>query len=331
MTDFDGFARMCWARAATERFDVEGTLELTIEVADQNHAHAEATERGVTPALTKCMTSFVEHYSWDARLIGQTFRLPFKFTAPDGQSVIDRDIVDWHGQGDISIAVLLDENNTGNANASMFEVAFARGGSTGLRWADRAELWYFLEPAEVSSVAGGTHAVAAGDMMYAPKGSAREIKAPTAAAHAVVILVPGGREGTARAGALPNREAAHWTAAPMSPTILPASSAKTFGPATIYLDASIDKDAPLAAELMQLGADAKVPEHVHAHETEMLYVLAGAGTMTVAGTDVPVTATSVVQIPPNTLHAFHATAALRAVQIYTPGGPEQRFKKPPKP
>ena len=47
-------------------------------------------------------------------------------------------------------------------------------------------------------------------------------------------------------------------------------------------------------------------------------------------TRVPVTATSVIQIPPSTKHAFVATAAVRAVQIYTPAGPEQRFKQKPK-
>jgi quercetin dioxygenase-like cupin family protein len=40
-----------------------------------------------------------------------------------------------------------------------------------------------------------------------------------------------------------------------------------------------------------------------------------------------VTPTSVIQIPPNTKHAFAATAAVRALQVYTPAGPEQRFKK----
>jgi hypothetical protein len=40
-----------------------------------------------------------------------------------------------------------------------------------------------------------------------------------------------------------------------------------------------------------------------------------------------VTPTSVIEIPPNTPHAFVATEAVRSVQIYTPAGPEQRFKK----
>jgi len=61
----------------------------------------------------------------------------------------------------------------------------------------------------------------------------------------------------------------------------------------------------------------------------MLYVLAGSGTLTIAGNELPVTATSVIQIPPNTKHAFVAAEAVRALQIYTPAGPEQRFKKKP--
>ena len=75
--------------------------------------------------------------------------MPFKFTAPDGQSVIDRALVAWKGQGKLSVAVLLDEDNSGNAAASMFELAIAAGGTTAMAKAERAELWYFLGDAVV--------------------------------------------------------------------------------------------------------------------------------------------------------------------------------------
>jgi len=76
----------------------------------------------------------------------------------------------------------------------------------------------------------------------------------------------------------------------------------------------------------EMIAAAAVPEHVHPNESELLYILEGSGTMTVAGTQLAVTPTSVVQIPPHTKHSFTAAADVRAVQIYTPAGPEQRFK-----
>jgi quercetin dioxygenase-like cupin family protein len=80
---------------------------------------------------------------------------------------------------------------------------------------------------------------------------------------------------------------------------------------------------------LELDAGAAVPLHVHAGETEILYILGGAGTMTVGGVSLPITEHSVIQIPPGVEHAFTASAATSAYQLYTPAGPEQRFKKPP--
>jgi len=326
MNELDEAAQQCWAAAATERFDIEGELALQIEIVPGT-SHASVVHDTVrNTKLVACVVQLLAAYRWAPPLYGQAIQLPFRFRAPDGQSTIDRALVAWNGQGKVSVAVLLDENNTGNDAASMFELAVAAGGTTGMRWADRAELWYFLGAGEVKSVAGGTHAVAAGDMMYAPKGSVREVAAPGNDLHAMIVMVPGGREGAARAGALPTPEVTAVRKAPMSPVILPAAGAKTFGPATIYADATTIQDRTLAASVLALPAGAKVAEHVHADETELLYVLAGGGTMTVAGVELPVTPSSVVQIPKNTKHAFTATSAVRAVQIYSPAGPEQRFK-----
>jgi quercetin dioxygenase-like cupin family protein len=174
-------------------------------------------------------------------------------------------------------------------------------------------------------------------MMYVPTGGARDVAATAGDLHAMIVFVPGGREGSARGGALPTRELSEREAViansakspPPAPQILPAAAARTFGPATIFADASTIHDQTLAASILRLPAGGQVAEHVHAHASELLYLLEGAGTMTVNGVALPVTPTSVVQIPPNTRHAFTATSAVRAVQVYTPGGPEQRFKAAP--
>lgn len=326
MNELDEAAQTCWAVAATERFDIEGIVELTIDIQPTTSNATVASDTTRNPQLAGCLAQLLGGYRWAPPLYGQAIRLPFKFVAPDGQSVIDRQHVTWRGQDKTRVAVLLDENNTGNGAASMFEIAIAAGGSTGWRKADKAEVWYFLGPARVSNppqVMAAYRDVAAGDMLYVAAGEVREVTA-SQDVHAVIVVAPGGREGSARAGALPTP-----TAPPSkSPVrLLRAGEAKTYGPATIYLEPATAKGAPFAASLHQLPAGAKVPEHVHAQETEMLYILEGAGTMTIAGQDVAVTPTSVIQIPPNTKHAFSATAAVRAVQVYTPPGPEQRFKK----
>ena len=96
----------------------------------------------------------------------------------------------------------------------------------------------------------------------------------------MIVAVPGGREGAARAGALPTPEFHATGGPPPGATVL---TGKQYGPAQIFLDATIEKDTPMAASILTLPAGGKVPEHVHAKETEVLYVLEGSGTMTLAG------------------------------------------------
>ena len=331
MNELDEAAQQCWAAAATARFDIAGELALQIDIAAGTSQVAVARDTVHNAALVGCVQRLLAQYRWAPPLYGQAIQLPFRFRAPDGQSTIDRALVAWNGQARVSVAVLLDEANTGNAAASMFELAIATGATTGLRTTERAELWYFLGAGRVSWIdqpaVRRSHDVAAGDMLYVPKGGAREVASTTGDLHAVIVAVPGGREGAARAGALPTREATGGPGGP-TPVLLPAAGAKAFGPATLYADATTIHDTALAASILALPAGAAVPSHVHAGETELLYLLAGGGTMTVAGVDLAVTPTSAVQVPRNTPHAFTATSSVRAVQIYVPGGPEQRFKSP---
>jgi quercetin dioxygenase-like cupin family protein len=330
MNELDEAAQLCWAAAATDRFDIDGELALLIDIPAPPAAATVTVMRDTArnTKLARCLVQLLSSYHWAPPLHGDAIQLPFRFKAPDGQSVIDRALVEWHAQSSVSVAVLLDENNTGNGAASMFEVAIVPRASTGMRVAERAELWLFRGEVEVKSVAfSGANAKSfstrapAGSMMYVPRGSAREVIAARPDMRAVVVMIPGGREGSARAGALPTAAATTGVALPFV-----LESGKTFGPATIFLEPAVAKTAPMAASMLELGADARVPEHVHAKETELLYVLEGSGTMTIAGQDIEVTPTSVIQIPPNTPHAFVATTTVRALQVYTPPGPEQRFK-----
>lgn len=333
MNELDKAAQQCWAVAATERFDIAGEITLQIDIAPDRSKPTVVHDTARNAALSACLVQLMAGYRWAPPLYGQAIQLPFQFRAPDGQNTIDRALVAWHGQGqgkgEVSIAVLLDENNTGSDAASMFEIAIAAGGTTGLRRADRAELWYFLGPAQVRSPAGGSHAVAVGDMMYAPRGAAREVAAPGGDVHAMIVMVPGGREGAARGGALPTPEVSGTGGTFPAPRILPAAAAKTHGPATIYADAAAIPGRTLAASVLAMPAGSRLAEHTHAAEAEVLYFLEGGGTVTVNGVELPVTPTSVVQIPKNTRHAFVVTSDVRAVQIYTPAGPEQRFEVHP--
>ena len=144
----------------------------------------------------------------------------------------------------------------------------------------------------------------------------------------MIVVAPGGPEGAARAGALPTPEMLHYTSAPVSPTILPARAAPCAGCITVYAEPATTGSPMFGASDLELAPHAAVAEHVHAHESELLYVLAGTGTLTVAGVALAVGPTSVVQIPANTKHAFVVgDTSFSAVQVYTPAGPDHRFKK----
>jgi len=344
MNELDEATQGCWAAAAVERFDIEGELTARIEIGDGTAIVGLVQDTTRTPRLASCVIAVLTNYPWAPPLRGQTIQLPFKFRAPDGQNVIDRALVPWNGQAKVSMAVLLDEHNSGNGAASMIEVAIAGGGTTTERSPDRAELWFFLGPATVRGMgAAKPVTVAAGDMMYMRKGGAREIQATRGDVHAVLVMVPGGPEGSARAGALPTPPVGAVRSALVGPLVLPAANAKSYciggspqepclksrATVSIFAEPATITDKGLAASVLDMQAGASVPEHVHAKETELLYILSGSGTMTVKGVAQAITPTSVVQIPPNTKHAFTATSAVRALQIYTPAGPEQRFKGTP--
>jgi quercetin dioxygenase-like cupin family protein len=335
MNELDTAAQQCWAVAATERFDIEGEIALRIDIAAAPGQPATAVVVADTAhdaRLSACLVQLMAAYRWAPPLYGQAIQLPFRFRAPDGQNTIDRALVAWNGQGQghhrVAVAVVMDESNTGSAAASLVEIAVAAGGATGLRRADRAELWYFLGAGRVAWPGGGSHAVAAGDMLYVPAGGGRDVAAGAADLHAMIAVVPGGREGAARSGALPTPEISETTAAGARPLLLPAAGAQVQGGEAIYADAARIPGHALAASVVTVPAGARVAEHVHA-EAELLYLLTGSGTLTVNGVDLPVGPTSVVQIPGNTRHAFAATSEIHAVQIYAPAGVEPRSMQQP--
>ncbi len=119
MNDFSSIAQSCWAAAATERFDVDGDLTLRVEFgANRQVALAMPVKNTVNnEAVTSCLIGAFAVYKFPPPLAGKTIELPFHFAKVGGQSLIDRKLVSWKAQGKVSVAVLLDEANTGNPAA----------------------------------------------------------------------------------------------------------------------------------------------------------------------------------------------------------------------
>jgi mannose-6-phosphate isomerase-like protein (cupin superfamily) len=96
-------------------------------------------------------------------------------------------------------------------------------------------------------------------------------------------------------------------------------------------------DAPsgtgAAMTVLELQPGTEVPQHVHERSIELLYVLEGETELVIDGRKIAVGPGDAVRIPMNTLHQARVTGSrpLRAVQVYTPAGPEQRFLTNPIP
>lgn len=68
-------------------------------------------------------------------------------------------------------------------------------------------------------------------------------------------------------------------------------------------------EAPFDCALVRMPPDAEVFEHVHAAESDVLYVLGGRATMSVAGVgDIALSRGSFLRIPPGVAHRPHSFA-----------------------
>ena len=325
MNELAPVANQCWAVAASDDFRLAGTIRALLTIG-HGGARVELTaDEPGDPLLAECLTRVLEAYPWAAPLDGQTIELPFRFTAPTMQNLIDRRMVAHHAQAGLDVAVLLDAKNSGNPAVGLIDVRAEATRGVGPRRPDRDELWVLTAPATV--VIGKVRTpLVAGDVVVVPRGASLELVASGGAAiAATVALVPGDALGVARAGALPELLPSQVPAKPPVARVVAAASAKRY-PRTGGATTLLIEQGPASLGVLEADAGAVVPPHVHAKETEVLYLLAGGGTMTIAGVAIAVEPTAVIQIPPGVEHSFTATAATRALQLYSPPGPEQRFK-----
>jgi mannose-6-phosphate isomerase-like protein (cupin superfamily) len=328
-------ANQCWAAAAVDDFRLAGDLQLEIAPHGDGARVAVVADSAGDPVLASCLATVASAFPWPAVLDGQVVSLPFSFSAPSGQVVIDRRLVTPRTQAGVGVAVLLDERNSGNAAASMLEVTVAADASVALARADRAEVWIVLAgEVTVAGALGSDKPVFARvhDTVLVPAGGYRTLRASGGAATLVLVLAPGGSEGIARGGAVPGERVAPGTrvreARPIEPRVVRASDAAVHRAggrtATVLVD-SVRHKAPVGVTLLELAAGAAMPAHQHDRESELLYVQAGSATMTVGAVTLPVGPTSVVHLGRGTTHAATVDVPVRALQLYLPGGPEQRY------
>ncbi|MDB4964664.1 MAG: Cupin 2 conserved barrel domain protein [Myxococcales bacterium] len=84
--------------------------------------------------------------------------------------------------------------------------------------------------------------------------------------------------------------------------------------------------AKLAVQEIDAEPDATIPTHKHTAQDEELYFVSGRSTTTVGKQTFETAAGDALRIPANVAHSMKMVDQGRVLQVYAPGGPEQRFK-----
>lgn len=348
----------CWARGAADDYRLAGRVTLRVQLgAGGAPVVTVRDDEPRDPVLTQCLVALYERHAWpDGLAPGTAVELPFAFQAPRYQYTVQAEHVPpgQDADGARRGRVLLDAANTGNDDIAvvLVELTPTRGRADMRLLADplmharTTVIFYVIDgQAEIASAEIRRRQVmSAGQAISIPPGTPYALHATEAPATVVQIFVPAGParalRGQPAPGATPTPATDTTTAPPRghgyaslpavqaAPRIYPIAAGQ--GEVGLYFDrASGHAAASLATLTARPGM--RIPAHAHARETEMVLVLAGTGTMTIDGDTYPIAPMTAIQIPPGVEHAVVVSGPepLRALQVYTPSGPEQRFKQPP--
>jgi mannose-6-phosphate isomerase-like protein (cupin superfamily) len=103
----------------------------------------------------------------------------------------------------------------------------------------------------------------------------------------------------------------------------------TFAGGKMHAHLDAESDVSQLAYFGRLDGTAPVAEHAHDGAWELLCAVEGAGTFTLAGEEHRLGPKQIIAVPPSTKHAWKPDEGVKLVafQMYSPPGPEQRFKK----
>jgi mannose-6-phosphate isomerase-like protein (cupin superfamily) len=169
---------------------------------------------------------------------------------------------------------------------------------------------------------------------FVAPGAGFQLRAKGGAARIVLVVVT---PGAALAAKVANNKASAWTTrpAPIASIDLAGATDLTWGKgayhARIGFEAETSPHASLG--LLKMSADGAVAPHEHENEWEHMAVLEGEGDFIqgVGENEQTLHATPgmTFSVPPATRHQWKpaGTRPFLGIQVYTPPGPEQRFRK----
>jgi quercetin dioxygenase-like cupin family protein len=317
----------CWEQAAAENWNVEGRVGVRAVVGVAGRIERVEVEGGALrrPELVACVRdAFAGLDLGTAFAPGDSVELPVEFKAEPNVTLKKDDAPVLKVPGSQATArILIDKQTAGATKASLTWVEL----KPSVRWTPPCcSSTAVVVVTKGRAKALGGEAVTVGDAVVYPAESRSPELMASMRTELLVLLTPPGEEQAYRTGKYVTAIGAG------KPTPARVYNAQHLEKRPI-LDGKgdvvmiVDDEKAAYTGRIHLDPGATVPEHAHADEAEIIYVLEGGGDMTIDGEKYPVTPFTAVYVPPGAKHSFTATRQTVAVQFYAPSGPEKRFKK----
>jgi len=357
----------CFERALADTLDVAGKIELAVDVGAGGRVTkaTPSVDEVKSPVLLACLQESAATWSFTGIDPGSTVIVPLSFEGQAAQfSIKVKDAPDHgppvpkgkHGAGSsppappFSVKLLVDEATMHAQKAALAQLTVAPANRIALHRHPGAEVLYVLHGhARVLGPAGvAPEKLDEGMAIFIPATMPHAIEnmGRQSAVRLLELFVPPGpdrvyRDPKDEAGRAafevlhdPNVIAppgAHFVVAgPTQAETLAVFGGK--GKIHPLLDAGHTGSRGFYLGTLEADPGAEVPRNTHPGAAEILFVVAGAGELTVGSEKVPFEADEALYIPESQPHAakFSGTDKALLVQIFAPAGPEDRYRGPTK-
>jgi quercetin dioxygenase-like cupin family protein len=326
----------CFERALADTLDVSGKLELEVDVGPGGRITKAKGGRDEvkSPVLLACLEESAVTWTLLGLDPGSTVIVPLSFEGQVNQFTIKVKDAPDHGPPvpagkkrtgtsppvpPFSVKLLVDEATMHARQAALTELTVAPANRIAMHKHPGAEVLYvrkgharILGPSGVApeKLDEGMAIFIPPDMPHAIENMGRQTPAVL-----LDVFVPMGPERVYRD---PKDEAGRAALSVLGGKgkVRPLLETAKTGSKAVYLG------------ILEAEPGAEVPRHSHAGAAEMLFVLAGAGEVTIGSEKIPFEADEALHIPQNQPHALKITGPDKTVmvQIYAPAGPEERFR-----
>jgi quercetin dioxygenase-like cupin family protein len=357
-----GEVNRCFEKALADTLDVAGKIELAVDVGDGGRVTkaAPASDGVKSPVLLACLCEAATTWTLAGIDPGSTVIVPLAFEGQPSQFQIK--VKDAPDRGPaaaankkkgapavappFSVKLLVDEATMRAQKAALTQLTISPANRIAMHKHPGNEVLYVLKGhARVLGPAGiGAEKIDEGEAILIPAGMPHAIEnmGRTSSAVLLNVFAPMGPERVFRDPKDPAGRAAFEVirdAAPAAPPGAKFTVAKPGEALTVFagkgkikplLEPAKTGNRGLYVGILEAEPGAEVPRNSHPGSAEILYVLSGAGEVTIGSEKLKFGDDEVLHIPDGQPHAAKFTGPEKTVmlQVFAPGGPEERYRAP---